>query len=144
MSQAGAGWSGAYASIGISNGIVDGAVQKSVYWELQRNGLSVLNANDYHVFYAGSGSWYFRRGKPGLYQTSLNSTDSDLRLPNITLRNSRAAGYTGIIQVKSPVTQNGWGSVQGNFMSPSLREYKSNIPDFFSLRKNQECTSKTI
>ncbi|OTY41072.1 peptidase S74, partial [Bacillus thuringiensis serovar pingluonsis] len=41
MSQAGAGWSGAYASIGISNGIVDGAVQKSVYWELQRNGLSV-------------------------------------------------------------------------------------------------------
>ncbi|PGB47779.1 phage tail spike protein, partial [Bacillus anthracis] len=62
MSQAGAGWSGAYASIGISNGIVDGAVQKSVYWELQRNGLSVLNANDYHVFYAGNGSWYFRRG----------------------------------------------------------------------------------
>ncbi len=47
MSQAGAGWSGAYASIGISNGIVDGAVQKSVYWELQRNGLSVLNTNDY-------------------------------------------------------------------------------------------------
>ncbi|MCU5682755.1 peptidase S74 [Bacillus wiedmannii] len=141
MSQAGAGWSGAYASIGISDGIVDGAVQKSVYWELQRNGLSVLNANDYHVFYAGNGSWYFRRGKPGLYQTSLvvedNSTDSDLRLPNITLRNSRAAGYTGIIQVKSPVTQNGWGSVQGNFMSPSLREYKSNIRDvsFSALEK---------
>ncbi|MEJ9256082.1 phage tail spike protein [Bacillus wiedmannii] len=141
MSQAGAGWSGAYASIGISDGIVDGAVQKSVYWELQRNGLSVLNANDYHVFYAGNGSWYFRRGKTGLYQTSLvvedNSTDSDLRLPNITLRNSRAAGYTGIIQVKSPVTQNGWGSVQGNFMSPSLREYKSNIRDvsFSALEK---------
>lgn len=141
MSQAGAGWSGAYASIGISDGIVDGTVQKSVYWELQRNGLSVLNANDYHVFYAGNGSWYFRRGKPGLYQTSLvvedNSTDSDLRLPNITLRNSRAAGYTGIIQVKSPVTQNGWGSVQGNFMSPSLREYKSNIRDvsFSALEK---------
>ncbi|MGG5766595.1 phage tail spike protein [Bacillus wiedmannii] len=141
MSQAGAGWSGAYASIGISDGIVDGTVQKSVYWELQRNGLSVLNANDYHVFYAGNGSWYFRRGKVGLYQTSLvvedNSTDSDLRLPNITLRNSRAAGYTGIIQVKSPVTQNGWGSVQGNFMSPSLREYKSNIRDvsFSALEK---------
>ncbi|PEI32378.1 peptidase S74 [Bacillus wiedmannii] len=141
MSQAGAGWSGAYASIGISDGIVDGAVQKSVYWELQRNGLSVLNANDYHVFYAGNGSWYFRRGKTGLYQTSLvvedNSTESDLRLPNITLRNSRAAGYTGIIQVKSPVTQNGWGSVQGNFMSPSLREYKSNIRDvsFSALEK---------
>lgn len=141
MSQAGAGWSGAYASIGISDGIVDGAVQKSVYWELQRNGLSVLNANDYHVFYAGNGSWYFRRGKTGLYQTSLvvedNSTDSDLRLPNITLRNSRAAGYTGIIQVKSPVTQNGWGSVQGDFMSPSLREYKSNIRDvsFSALEK---------
>lgn len=141
MSQAGAGWSGAYANIGISDGIVDGAVQKSVYWELQRNGLSVLNANDYHVFYAGNGSWYFRRGKTGLYQTSLvvedNSTESDLRLPNITLRNSRAAGYTGIIQVKSPVTQNGWGSVQGNFMSPSLREYKSNIRDvsFSALEK---------
>ncbi|SME08254.1 Reovirus sigma C capsid protein [Bacillus mobilis] len=141
MSQAGAGWSGAYASIGISDGIVDGTVQKSVYWELQRNGLSVLNANDYHVFYAGNGSWYFRRGKVGLYQTSLvvedNGTDSDLRLPNITLRNSRAAGYTGIIQVKSPVTQNGWGSVQGNFMSPSLREYKSNIRDvsFSALEK---------
>ncbi|MCU5330621.1 phage tail spike protein [Bacillus wiedmannii] len=141
MSQAGAGWSGAYANIGISDGIVDGAVQKSVYWELQRNGLSVLNANDYHVFYAGNGSWYFRRGKVGLYQTSLvvedNGTDSDLRLPNITLRNSRAAGYTGIIQVKSPVTQNGWGSVQGNFMSPSLREYKSNIRDvsFSALEK---------
>ncbi|UGO49431.1 tail protein [Bacillus Phage vB_BanS_McSteamy] len=141
MSQAGAGWSGAYASIGISNGIVDGAVQKSVYWELQRNGLSVLNANDYHVFYAGNGSWYFRRGKPGLYQTSLvvedNSTDSDLRLPNVTIRNSRAAGYTGVIQLKSPVTQNGWGAVQGNFMSPSLREYKSNIRDvsFSALEK---------
>ncbi|UGO51563.1 putative peptidase S74 [Bacillus phage vB_BanS_Booya] len=141
MSQAGAGWSGAYASIGISNGIVDGAVQKSVYWELQRNGLSVLNANDYHVFYAGNGSWYFRRGKPGLYQTSLvvedNSTDSDLRLPNVTIRNSRAAGYTGVIQLKSSVTQNGWGAVQGNFMTPSLREYKSNIRDisFSALEK---------
>ncbi|MGG2934854.1 phage tail spike protein [Bacillus pacificus] len=141
MSQAGAGWPGAYASIGISNGIVDGAVQKSVYWELQRNGLSVLNANDYHVFYAGNGSWYFRRGKTGLYQTSLvvedNSTDSDLRLPNVTIRNSRAAGYTGVIQLKSPVTQNGWGAVQGNFMTPSLREYKSNIRDipFSALEK---------
>ncbi|MGH0886453.1 phage tail spike protein [Bacillus cereus] len=141
MSQAGAGWSGAYASIGISDGIVDGTVQKSVYWELQRNGLSVLNANDYHVFYAGNGSWYFRRGKVGLYQTSLvvedNGTDSDLRLPNITLRNSRAAGYTGVLQVKSSVTQNGWGAVQGNFMSPSLREYKSNIRDvsFSALEK---------
>ncbi|PEF36540.1 phage tail spike protein [Bacillus wiedmannii] len=138
---AGAGWSGAYASIGISDGIVDGTVQKSVYWELQRNGLSVLNANDYHVFYAGNGSWYFRRGKVGLYQTSLviedNGTDSDLRLPNITLHNSRAAGYTGVLQVKSSVTQNGWGAVQGNFMSPSLREYKSNIRDvsFSALEK---------
>lgn len=141
MSQAGAGWSGAYASIGISDGIVDGAVQKSVYWELQRVGLSVLYASDYHVFYAGNGNWYFRRGKPGLYQTSLvledNGSDADLRLPNITLRNSRVAGYTGIIQVKSSVTQNGWGSVQGNFMSPSLREYKSNIRDvsFSALEK---------
>ena len=133
MSQAGAGWPGAYASIGISDGIVDGSVQKSVYWELQRNGISVLNANDYQAFYTGNGNWYFRRGKPGLYQTSLvledNGSDADLRLPNITLRNSRVAGYTGIIQVKSSVTQNGWGSVQGNFMSPSLREYKSNIRD---------------
>ncbi|MGE6501146.1 phage tail spike protein [Bacillus wiedmannii] len=141
MSQAGAGWSGAYASIGISDGIENNEIQKSVYWELQRNGLSVLNANDYHVFYAGSGSWYFRRGKPGLYQTSLvvedNSTDSDLRLPNVTIRNSRAAGYTGVIQLKSPVTQNGWGAVQGNFMTPSLREYKSNIRDipFSALEK---------
>ena len=141
MSQAGAGWPGAYASIGISDGIVDGAVQKSVYWELQRNGLSVLNANDYHVFYAGKGSWYFRRGKTGLYQTSLvledNGTDSDVRLPNVTLRNSRAAGYTGVIQLKSSVTQNGWGAVQGNFMTPSLREYKSNIRDipFSALEK---------
>lgn len=141
MSQAGAGWSGAYASIGISDSIVDGTVQKSVYWELQRNGLSVLNANDYHVFYAGNGSWYFRRGKPGLYQTSLvvedNSTESDLRLPNVTIRNSRASGYTGVIQLKSSVTQNGWGAVQGNFMTPSLREYKSNIRDisFSALEK---------
>ncbi|WP_199795394.1 phage tail spike protein, partial [Bacillus thuringiensis] len=141
ISQAGAGWSGAYASIGISDNIVDGAVQKSVYWELQRIGLSVLYANDYHVFYAGSGRWYFRRGKPGLYQTSLvvedNSTESDLRLPNVTIRNSRAEGYTGVIQLKSSVTQNGWGAVQGNFMSPSLREYKSNIRDisFSALEK---------
>ncbi|PET32782.1 peptidase S74 [Bacillus anthracis] len=141
MSQAGAGWSGAYASIGISDSIVDGAVQKSVYWELQRNGLSVLNANDYHVFYAGNGSWYFRRGKTGLYQTSLvvedNSTESDLRLPNVTIRNSRVSGYTGVIQLKSSVTQNGWGAVQGNFMTPSLREYKSNIRDisFSALEK---------
>ena len=141
MSQAGAGWPGAYASIGISDGTVDGAVQKSVYWELQRNGISVLNANDYQAFYTGNGNWYFRRGKPGLYQTSLvledNGSDADLRLPNVTLRNSRVAGYTGIIQVKSSVTQNGWGSVQGNFMSPSLREYKSNIRDvsFSALEK---------
>ncbi|MDV6364605.1 phage tail spike protein [Bacillus cereus] len=141
MSQAGAGWSGAYASIGISDGIVDGTVQKSVYWELQRIGLSVLYANDYHVFYAGSGRWYFRRGKPGLYQTSLvvedNGTESDLRLPNVTIRNSRASGYTGVIQLKSSVTQNGWGAVQGNFMTPSLREYKSNIRDisFSALEK---------
>ncbi|PDZ65569.1 peptidase S74 [Bacillus cereus] len=141
MSQAGAGWPGAYANIGISDGIENNEIKKSVYWELQRNGLSVLNANDYHVFYAGNGSWYFRRGKAGLYQTSLvvedNSTDSDLRLPNVTIRNSRAAGYTGVIQLKSSVTQNGWGSVQGNFMSPSLREYKSNIRDisFAALEK---------
>ncbi|HHK5596379.1 TPA: phage tail spike protein [Bacillus tropicus] len=141
MSQAGAGWSGAYASIGISDSIVDGTVQKSVYWELQRIGLSVLYADDYHVFYAGSGRWYFRRGKPGLYQTSLvvedNSTESDLRLPNVTIRNSRASGYTGVIQLKSSVTQNGWGAVQGNFMTPSLREYKSNIRDisFSALEK---------
>ncbi|MCU5563494.1 peptidase S74 [Bacillus paranthracis] len=141
MSQAGAGWPRAYASIGISDGIVDGAVQKSVYWELQRNGISVLNANDYQAFYTGNGNWYFRRGKPGLYQTSLvledNGSDADLRFPNITLRNSRVAGYTGIIQVKSSVTQNGWGSVQGNFVPPSLREYKSNIRDvsFSALEK---------
>ncbi|HHK5535002.1 TPA: phage tail spike protein [Bacillus mobilis] len=141
MSQAGAGWSGAYARIGISDSIVDNEVQRSVYWEMQRNGLSILNANDYHVFYAGNGSWYFRRGKTGLYQTSLvvedNGTDSDLRMPNVTMRNSRAAGYTGVIQLKSSVTQNGWGSVQGNFMSPSLREYKSNIRDvsFAALEK---------
>ncbi|MGG2934261.1 phage tail spike protein [Bacillus pacificus] len=141
MSQAGAGWPGAYVSIGISDGIVDGSVQKSVYWELQRNGISVLNANDYQAFYTGNGNWYFRRGKPGLYQTSLvledNGSDADLRLPNITLRNSRVDGYTGILQVKSPITQNGWGSVQGNFVPPSLREYKSNIRDvsFSALEK---------
>lgn len=141
ISQAGAGWPGAYASIGISDGIVDGSVQKSVYWELQRNGISVLNANDYQAFYTGNGNWYFRRGKPGLYQTSLvledNGSDADLRLPNVTLRNSRVAGYTGVIQMKSSVTQNGWGAIQGNFMSPSLREYKSNIRDisFSALEK---------
>ncbi|AJH76113.1 hypothetical protein DJ86_2301 [Bacillus cereus ATCC 4342] len=141
MSQAGAGWSGAYARIGISDSIENNEVQRSVYWEMQRNGLSVLNANDYHVFYAGNGSWYFRRGKTGLYQTSLvvedNSTESDLRLPNVTIRNSRASGYTGVIQLKSSVTQNGWGAVQGNFMTPSLREYKSNIRDisFSALEK---------
>ncbi|WP_131102279.1 phage tail spike protein [Bacillus sp. SYJ] len=141
MSQAGAGWSGAYARIGISDSIENNEVQRSVYWEMQRNGLSILNANDYHVFYAGNGSWYFRRGKTGLYQTSLvvedNSTESDLRLPNVTIRNSRASGYTGVIQLKSSVTQNGWGAVQGNFMTPSLREYKSNIRDisFSALEK---------
>ncbi|MDR4172136.1 phage tail spike protein [Bacillus nitratireducens] len=141
MSQSGAGWPQAYANIGISEGIVDGEIKKSVYWELQRNGLSVLNANDYHVFYSGNGNWYFRRGKTGLYQSTLaiedNGSDADLRLPNITLRNSRVAGYAGVLQVKSSVTQNGWGAVQGNFMSPSLREYKSNIRDvsFSALEK---------
>ncbi|TKI80173.1 peptidase S74, partial [Bacillus mycoides] len=123
MSQSGAGWPQASANIGIGNGIVDGLIQKSVYWEMNRSGSSILNANDYHVIYSGSGNWYFRRGKTGLYQSTLaiedNSSDADLRLPNITLRNSREAGYTGILQVKSPVTQNGWGAVQGNFMSPS-------------------------
>ncbi|PIE91920.1 peptidase S74, partial [Bacillus fungorum] len=140
-SQAGAGWPGAYANIGISDGMENNEIKKSVYWELQRNGLSVLNANDYHVFYAGNGNWYFRRGKAGFYQSTLaiedNGADADLRLPNVTLRNSRAAGYTGIIQLKSAVTQNGWGAIQGNFMTPSLREYKSNIRDvsFSALEK---------
>ncbi|EOO77698.1 phage minor structural protein, partial [Bacillus cereus BAG1O-1] len=141
MSQSGAGWPQAYANIGISEGIVNGEIKKSVYWELQRNGLSVLNANDSHVIYSGSGNWYFRRGKTGLYQSTLaiedNSSDADLRLPNIILRNSRVEGYTGVLQLKSSVTQNGWGAVQGNFMSPSLREYKSNIRDvsFSALEK---------
>ncbi|MEV5110925.1 phage tail protein [Bacillus sp. LBA3-1-1.1] len=141
MSQMGAGWPQASANIGISDGIVDGEIKKSVYWELQRNGLSVLNANDSHVIYSGSGNWYFRRGKTGLYQSTLaiedNSSDADLRLPNIILRNSRVEGYTGVLQLKSSVTQNGWGAVQGNFMSPSLREYKSNIRDvsFSALEK---------
>ncbi|PIE91644.1 peptidase S74, partial [Bacillus fungorum] len=42
MSQAGAGWPGAYANIGISDGMENNEIKKSVYWELQRNGLSVL------------------------------------------------------------------------------------------------------
>ena len=63
MSQAGAGWSSAYARIGISDSIENNEVQRSVYWEMQRNGLSILNANDYHVFYAGNGSWYLDEEK---------------------------------------------------------------------------------
>ncbi|MGW6184334.1 phage tail spike protein, partial [Bacillus mycoides] len=141
ISQMGTGWTQASANIGITDDIVDSEIRKSVFWELNRNGISVLHANDYHVLYAGNGNWHFRRGKSGLYQSTLaiedNSSDADLRLPNITLRNSRVTGYTGVLQVKSPVTQNGWGAVQGNFMSPSLREYKSNIRDvsFSALEK---------
>lgn len=141
ISQMGTGWPQASANIGITDDIVDSEIRKSVFWELNRNGISVLHANDYHALYTGNGNWYFRRGKSGLYQSTLaiedNSSDADLRLPNITLRNSRVAGYTGVLQVKSSVTQNGWGAVQGNFMSPSLREYKSNIRDvsFFALEK---------
>ncbi|MED1023368.1 phage tail spike protein [Bacillus mycoides] len=141
ISQMGTGWPQASANIGITDDIVDSEIRKSVFWELNRNGISVLHANDYHALYAGNGNWHFRRGKSGLYQSTLaiedNSSDADLRLPNIILRNSRVAGYTGVLQVKSPVTQNGWGAVQGNFMSPSLREYKSNIRDvsFSALEK---------
>ncbi|WP_283749705.1 phage tail spike protein [Bacillus mycoides] len=141
ISQMGTGWPQASANIGITDDIVDSEIRKSVFWELNRNGISVLHANDYHALYAGNGNWHFRRGKSGLYQSTLaiedNSADADLRLPNITLRNSRVAGYTGVLQVKSSVTQNGWGAVQGNFMSPSLREYKSNIRDvsFSALEK---------
>jgi phage minor structural protein len=141
ISQMGTGWPQASANIGITDDMVDSEIRKSVFWELNRNGISVLHANDYHALYAGNGNWYFRRGKSGLYQSTLaiedNSSDADLRLPNITLRNSRVAGYTGVLQVKSSVTQNGWGAVQGNFMSPSLREYKSNIRDvsFSALEK---------
>ncbi|MGQ3740717.1 phage tail spike protein, partial [Bacillus sp. Fil] len=141
ISQMGTGWPQASANIGITDDIVDSEIRKSVFWELNRNGISVLHANDYHALYAGNGNWHFRRGKSGLYQSTLaiedNSSDADLRLPNITLRNSRVTGYTGVLQVKSPVTQNGWGAVQGNFMSPSLREYKSNIRDisFSALEK---------
>ncbi|QWG76133.1 MULTISPECIES: phage tail spike protein [Bacillus cereus group] len=141
ISQMGTGWRQASANIGITDDIVDSEIRKSVFWELNRNGISVLHANDYHALYAGNGNWHFRRGKSGLYQSTLaiedNSSDADLRLPNITLRNSRVAGYTGVLQVKSSVTQNGWGAVQGNFMSPSLREYKSNIRDvaFSALEK---------
>ncbi|MGG5736727.1 phage tail spike protein [Bacillus cereus group sp. IBL03679] len=141
ISQMGTGWPQASANIGITDDIVDSEIRKSVFWELNRNGISVLHANDYHALYAGNGNWHFRRGKSGLYQSTLaiedNSSDADLRLPNITLRNSRVAGYTGVLQVKSSVTQNGWGAVQGNFMSPSLREYKSNIRDvsFSALEK---------
>ncbi|QWH79766.1 peptidase S74 [Bacillus mycoides] len=141
ISQMGTGWPQASTNIGITDDIVDSEIRKSVFWELNRNGISVLHANDYHALYAGNGNWHFRRGKSGLYQSTLaiedNSSDADLRLPNIILRNSRVAGYTGVLQVKSPVTQNGWGAVQGNFMSPSLREYKSNIRDvsFSALEK---------
>ncbi|MGW6184090.1 phage tail spike protein, partial [Bacillus mycoides] len=141
ISQMGTGWPQASANIGITDDIVASEIRKSVFWELNRNGISVLHANDYHALYAGNGNWHFRRGKSGLYQSTLaiedNSSDADLRLPNITLRNSRVAGYTGVLQVKSSVTQNGWGAVQGNFMSPSLREYKSNIRDvsFSALEK---------
>ncbi|MBW3492300.1 phage tail spike protein [Bacillus sp. FDAARGOS_1420] len=141
ISQMGTGWPQASANIGITDDIVDSEIRKSVFWELNRNGISVLHANDYHALYAGNGNWHFRRGKSGLYQSTLaiedNSSDADVRLPTITLRNSRVAGYTGVLQVKSPVTQNGWGAVQGNFMSPSLREYKSNIRDvsFSALEK---------
>ncbi|HFJ9371862.1 peptidase S74 [Bacillus cereus] len=141
MSQMGAGWPQASANIGITDDIVGIEIRKSVFWELNRNGISVLHANDYHALYAGNGNWHFRRGKSGLYQSTLaiedNSSDADLRLPNIILRNSRVEGYTGILQLKSSVTQNGWGAVQGNFMSPSLREYKSNIRDvsFSALEK---------
>ncbi|QUG82412.1 phage tail spike protein [Bacillus nitratireducens] len=141
ISQMGTGWPQASANIGITDDMVDSEIRKSVFWELNRNGISVLHANDYHALYAGNGNWHFRRGKSGLYQSTLaiedNSSDADLRLPNVTLRNSRVAGYTGVIQLKSSVTQNGWGSVQGNFMSPSLREYKSNIRDvsFSALEK---------
>ncbi|WP_426952167.1 phage tail spike protein [Bacillus mycoides] len=141
ISQMGTGWPQASANIGITDDIVDSEIRKSVFWELNRNGISVLHANDYHALYAGNGNWHFRRGKSGLYQSTVaiedNSSDVDLRLPNIILRNSRVAGYTGVLQVKSPVTQNGWGAVQGNFMSPSLREYKSNIRDvsFSALEK---------
>ncbi|KWU66035.1 peptidase S74 [Bacillus mycoides] len=141
ISQMGTGWPQASANIGITEDMVDSEIRKSVFWELNRSGISVLHANDYHALYAGNGNWHFRRGKSGLYQSTLaiedNSSDADLRLPNITLRNSRVAGYTGVLQVKSSVTQNGWGAVQGNFMSPSLREYKSNIRDvsFSALEK---------
>ncbi|PGT51349.1 hypothetical protein COD14_30815, partial [Bacillus cereus] len=62
MSQMGTGWPQASANIGIADSVVDNLVQKSVFWELNRNGISVLHANDYHALYAGNGNWHFRRG----------------------------------------------------------------------------------
>lgn len=143
MTQMGAGWPTAVANIGIVDEVINGVTYKSVFWEMQRNGLSVFHANDAQINYSGVGSWYFRRGKTGLYNTSLalidfgNDSYAEMRLPTVKLRNSRASGYRDVIQVLTDSVGDGWGGVQAHILTPSLREYKSNIRDvsFSALEK---------
>lgn len=59
-------------------------------------------------------------------------------MPNVTMRNSRVTGYTGVVQFSTPnIVGDGWGGVQAHIIAPSLREYKSNIRDvpFSALEK---------
>ncbi|MCI0767421.1 phage tail spike protein [Bacillus sp. TL12] len=143
MTQMGAGWPSASANIGIVDEVINGVTYKSVFWEMQRNGISVLHANDMQVYYSGIGEWYFRRGKTGLYNTSLvvkdwgGNSDVELRLPTVKLRNSRVEGYRDVVQVLTDSVGDGWGGVKAHIISPSLREYKSNIRDvpFSALEK---------
>ncbi|MED1478235.1 phage tail spike protein [Bacillus pseudomycoides] len=142
VTQMRAGFSDASTNIGLVDEVINGVTYKSAFLEMQRSGVSVLHANDFHVLYSGNGKWYFRRGKSSSYSSSLtiadNGSDTDLVMPNVTMRNSRVTGYTGVVQFLTPnIVGDGWGGVQAHIIAPSLREYKSNIRDvpFSALEK---------
>ncbi|EEM17177.1 MULTISPECIES: tail fiber domain-containing protein [Bacillus] len=137
-----AGFSDASTNIRLVDEVINGVTYKSVFLEMQRSGISVLHANDFQVLYSGNGKWHFRRGKTSSYSSSLtisdNGSDADLVMPNVTMRNSRVTGYTGVVQFLTPnIVGDGWGGVQAHIIALSLREYKSNIRDvpFSALEK---------
>lgn len=142
VTQMRAGFSDASTNIGLVDEVINGVTYKSVFLEMQRSGISVLHANDFQVLYSGNGKWHFRRDKTSSYSSSLtiadNGSDTDFVMPNVTMRNSRVTGYTGVVQFLTPnIVGDGWGGVQAHIIAPSLREYKSNIRDvpFSALEK---------
>ncbi|SDY42750.1 phage tail spike protein [Bacillus sp. 166amftsu] len=112
----------------------------SSYLEMYRKKrICTLHGDEYAVLQSKTGKIRFMKGDESAASMSLGVTGydnyTDLELPTVILRNSLLANQSGIFQVLDKGV--GFGSVQAHIISPSLREYKSNIRDvpFSALEK---------